>query len=71
MASEEHVQEAIDRFWEELQRLDCDSCRVFVSKPFGEGDETLCLTQGFGNWYAQYGMIASWKLKQDRSEGGS
>lgn len=44
-----------------LLREHCDSVRIFVTKESDDGNaDTIALTDGRGNWYAQKGQIVDW-----------
>lgn len=44
-----------------------DSAQLFVTVHNEDGDdtETVCVSRGRGNWYARYGHVRTWSLRQD------
>lgn len=46
-----------------------DSAQLFVTvhNEAGDDTETLCFSKGKGNWYARYGQVGAWVIKQDAS----
>lgn len=55
------IQQSLDVLGEHF-----DSVQVFVTKhDQGQSDGTVCINLGAGNWYARYGQVKEWMVKQD------
>lgn len=58
---EKRVRKAIDDLMEFY-----DSCQVFVTRhDQATLDGTLTMSMGQGNWFARYGQIRTWVIRQD------
>lgn len=54
---EKHANELAEHF---------DSVQIFVTRhEGGEKNGTVNASQGAGNWFARYGQVKSWVIKQD------
>lgn len=57
----DRVQAAIDLLSEHF-----DTVQIFVTVYKGDDDSTThTIARGNGNWYARYGQVASWVVRQD------
>jgi hypothetical protein len=55
------VQDAIDTLGEWF-----DTVQIHVTRNTGEKDgNTLSISRGTGNWFARYGQIHDWLIRQD------
>jgi hypothetical protein len=42
-----------------------DQVQIFVSKNEPEREATMTAHRGGGNWYARYGQVKEWAIRQD------
>lgn len=58
----EQAQAAVD-----LLKRTFDTVQVFCTRQQHgpEGEETINVTWGYGNWFARYGQVGRWLLKND------
>ena len=46
-----------------------DSAQIFVtSKDLGNGEGTVHISKGTGNWYTRYGQVVSWLKREDAAD---
>lgn len=44
-----------------------DSVHIFCTRYENPNGETTCVNKGTGNWFARYGQVADWMVKQDEN----
>lgn len=48
-----------------------DSVQIFCTRHEGSMDATVNVHLGSGNWFARYGFVQNWLIRQDESERSS
>ncbi|MGP1665752.1 MAG: hypothetical protein ACTS5I_07570 [Rhodanobacter sp.] len=65
MSEQESDMQRLEKALESLSEH-FDSCQIFVTRhESGTLDGTVNVNLGVGNWYARYGQVHEWLIKQD------